>query len=237
MALQLALTKTSISSDCNTMVVTDSTGNYNITTNPGGYGAPNETRANLYLKLIVSLRKSTGRETIPVPSYNPNTATTWTITITEDGWYELYLFGCKIWSNAITYDTGYIVYDVATGKWYKSIQSGNLNNAVTLDLWWAEATEVEDFQTAIDLSQADIYATTKNITEICRTNKCEGQMLLAAQCDPCNDCTLKGYEKVRMKLEVVIYNTALGDFTEAQEIIEDLQDICSDIKCDCAGCN
>lgn len=234
--LELQVEKTSISSDCETMVVTDVTGAYNVTTNPGGYGTPNEARANLYLKLIVSLRKSTGRETIDVPAYNENTASTWSITITEDGWYELYLFGCLVWSNAITYATSYITYDVATDKFYKSIQAGNLNHAVTDDEWWEEATEVEAFQAAIDLGQDDIYAVTENTVEVCRSRKCEGKMLLKANCDSCNECSLKDYEKVRMKLEGIVYQEAQGNFTEAQEIVENVQTICEDIDCGCSGC-
>ena len=52
MALILQVAKDSITSDCKTLAYSDHTGNYNVSTNPGGYGAPNETRANLYILSI-----------------------------------------------------------------------------------------------------------------------------------------------------------------------------------------
>ncbi len=228
MSLTLKISKTSISTDGTTLVVTDTTGNYDAVLNPGGYGAPNETRANLYLKLFVSLRKSTGREYLTVPAYNENTASTWTITDSNDGWHELYLFGCLAWGSGITYTTGYITYSVATDTFYKSIQSGNINHAVTDTAWWTPTTDIDDFSAAIILAQPDIYASTTNYIELIASKKGEGQMLLAAQCDCCDECTLQLYEKVRMKIEGAGWNEALGAYTEAQIIVEQIQAILID---------
>jgi hypothetical protein len=47
MALQLKLTKYSLSDDGTTLVVKDTTGAYNGSTNPGGYGTPNPDPATL----------------------------------------------------------------------------------------------------------------------------------------------------------------------------------------------
>lgn len=225
MALILAISKTSISTDGTTLVVTDTTGNYDVTTNPGGYGSPNETRANLYLKLFVSIRKSTGREYLTVPAYNENTATTWTITDTADGWHELYLFGCLAWGSGITYQVGYITYDAGTDAYYKSLQSTNLNNAVTDTAWWAVTTDIDDFSAAITLAQPDIYADTTNYIETITSQKGEAQMLLDAECDCCDECAMQDYERVRMKIEAAVINEGLGDYTGAQEIIESVEDI------------
>lgn len=234
--LELDVEKTSVSTDCETMVVTDITGEYDNPDNLTGYGAPNEERSNLYLKLIVSLRKSTGREQLDIPEYNPNTATTWTVTLSEDGWYEIFLFGCLAWDSNAEYDEDYVVYHTSTEAWYKSLQSGNTNHLVTDTDWWEEITDVEDFQAAIDAEQSDTYSVTNNSTEICRSRKCEAQILLKAQCDSCDECALQAYEKVRMKLEAVIYNEGLGNFSEAQEIIESVQVICEENDCGC-GCS
>lgn len=234
MALEHKLAKGSISSDCITLTVSDDTGNYNVTTNPTGYGAPNETRANLYLKFFVTLRKSTGRESITVPAYNENTVTSWSVTIAEDGWYELYMFSCKAWSNAITYQLNYITYSASTDSYYKSIQGTNLNHAVSDTAWWEVTTDIDDFIAAINATQPDTYNVTKNIVELCRSRKCEGQMLLKAGCDCCDECALQQYEKVRMKVESAGWAEALGSFTEAQEIVENINEICAnEIDCGC----
>ena len=235
MALELSLTKTSISSDCATMVITDNTGNYDVTTNPTGYGAPNETRANLYLKFITNLRTSDGREPITITAYNDNTAASWSFTITEPGWYEHYLFGCLVWSAAITYAAGEIAYDVATDLYYKSVSAGNINNAVTNATYWTATTDVVDFAAAVALPQADTYEVTLNKVEICALQKCEATMLEKAGCDCKDSDGIAQYEKVRMKLEAVTYAEALGNFSDAQEKVENLQIICEDLE-DC-GCN
>lgn len=234
MALILSATKTSITTDCGTIVVTDSTGTYDVTTNPNGYGAPNETRANLYLKVCLSLRKSTGREDITIDDYNDNTASTWSITVTEDGWYEIYFFACKAWSGATTYQLNYVIYDASTDLYYKSLQASNLNNAVTDTDWWESTNDVEDFTAAIIASQPDAYETTTNFVEQCNTRKCEANMLLKAKCDCCDSNQLQEYEKVRMKMEAVAIHEADDNFTEAQEIVENLQDICINLEdCNC----
>ena len=228
---------TSITSDCVTVVVTDITPNYNAVTAPQGYGSPNEARANLYLKLLVNLRKSTGREVITVPAYNENTAASWSLTTAEDGWYEVYFFACKVWSAVITYALDYIAYDVATDKYYQSIQAGNLNNAVTNATWWKVITDIEDFVKPFSTAvvQSDIYQSTTNHVELCRSRKCEGQMLLKAQCECCDDCGMQEYEKVRMKIEAAGYQEALADYSAAQEIVENLNVVCANLE-DC-GCS
>ena len=234
MALVLVLEKTSITSNCTTIVCTDITGNYSAT-NLTGYGAPNETRANLYLKFLTNLRKSTGREPITITAYNENTVTSWSFAITESGWYEHYLFGCKVWSAVISYAIGEIVYDVATDAFYKSVTAANLNNAVTNATYWTATVDVVDFTAAVALPQADVYQVTLNKVETCELRKCEGQMLLKAKCDCCDECTLQEYEKVRMKLEAIVYQESLGNYTEAEEIVEDLLVVCENLE-DC-GCN
>src|ERR1035437_11158340 len=131
MALQILVGKTSISADGTTLVFSAITGAYSAG-NTGGYGAPNETRATLYLFAACNLRKSTGREPIAIPAFVAITASIWTVILSEDGWYELYLFGCYLWSAVITYQQGNIVYDLSSNAFYKSIAVGtNLNNAVT----------------------------------------------------------------------------------------------------------
>lgn len=237
MALVLVPTHTSTSADCDTVVITDSTGSYNVSTNPTGYGSPNQARGTLALKMCLSLRRSTGREQISVDAYNEFSASTWSVTITEDGWYEIYFFGCLAWSNAITYAEDYIAYDSSTDKFYRSLQASNLNHAVSDTAWWIETTDVEDFAAAVALSQPDTYQATENWVELCRTRKCEASMLVAAgcDCDGGDSSKYESYRRVRSKVEAVVIQEADDNFTEAQEIVEDLQAICAN-ETDC-GCN
>ena len=235
MALTLVLTKTSISSNCATQVWTDSTGDYHVTTNPTGYGSPNAARSTLYLFFSLSLRKSTGREDITVAAYNNLTASTWSMTITEDGWYEGYIFACPIYAAGTAYALNEITYDLTTDKYYKSLQAANLAHAVTDTAWWLTTNDVEDFNTAVLLPQSGVYEITKNILEQCRSNKCLGQMQLKETCS-CNDNAsgIPEYEKVRLKIEAALYNSSDGNWTEAQEVMEDLNYVCEALEdCNC----
>lgn len=232
MALVLVVDKSTISADCATLTITDQTGNYDASTNTGGYGAPNETRANLYLKLFVTLKKTTGDEPQTVPAYNENTASEWEITISEDGRYEAVLFGCLVWSAAITYALNEITYDAAQDEFYKSVQAGNINQARTDTAWWTPVTTPAELQAAADLPQADVYIDTDDIVELCNSKICRAEAYRDADCgcvdDPCN---LSTYEKIRLKIEGAEIEDAAGNPGNAQVIIENLQEVCVNRSC------
>ena len=221
--------KTSISTDCASLKITDST----------DYTVLGTARALLYLKLIVRLRKSTGPENLTIAAYNENTVTSWSaIAVAEDAWYEVYLFGCLVYSTLTNYASGWIVYSAATDLFYRSIQNNNLNNAVTNTTWWLPAgDDPATYSAAIAApsSQPTTHEGTLNYIELCRSTICEGKMLIKAKCDCCDKCLLQQYEKVRMKIEGAGFNRDYGNFSEAQEIIENLNEICNDLI-DC-GCN
>lgn len=224
MALQLVVEIDSVTNDgdTRTLNIVDSTGS-----GATGYGGANEARANLYLKLIVNLRKTTGRESIEIDDYNENTADEWAVEITEDGWYEIYLFACKVWSAVITYDLGNIVYHVATDTFYKSLSNGNLNNAVTDTDYWEETDDIEDFLAAVDDEQDDVYEATEDSVETYFLEQCEAKALVQAGCgcDSKND-GMQTYEKLRMKVEAIAIHEALGNYSDAQEIVENATSIC-----------
>lgn len=235
MSLVLNIEKSSTSSDCATLTIVDNTGNYNVSTNPTGYGSPNESRVNLRLGVFVNLMKSTGREPVSVPAYNEATATTWTVTLTEDGWYEIYGFACFEYSSGTTYDIGHITYDPSTDLFYKSLVAGNIGNALSDTDSWEATTDVEDFSAAIADGQSDVYECTDNTVELCRSRKCEAQAILKAECCECDDCQMKDYEKIRLKIEAAAIAGELENYTRAQKIIENIQVLCENIDADC-GC-
>lgn len=235
MALELVVAKDSITSDCTTVTIVDSTGNYNNPDNLTGYGTPNEERSNLYLKLLVTLKKSTGDERIDVPAYNENTAASWQVTITEGGYYELFLFGCLAWDTGTTFALNYITYDTGQDKFYKSLQAGNTNNVVTDTDWWEEATEVEDFLAAVNLSQPDTYYDITSYIEYCQAVVCKNEaILLEADCSCVDKCIVKDYEKLRTYIEAAQIKEGSDDYTGAQVIMERVQEICDNLpNCGC----
>lgn len=229
MALAPVIVKTAISADCSTVTITDNTGNYNVSTNPTGYGSPNEARANLYLKLIVTLKKSTGDELISVPAYNENTASSWTITITEDGYYEVYSFLCKAWSALITYAVGYIAYDVATDTFYVSLQAANTNNAVGDTPWWTPCkSTAAQYKTAIALSQPNTYSDVDEYIELCNGVICRSKAAAQAfSSNPTGACGCGDkFREIDFMIKTARINQSDAAYSRAQVIVEQLQQSC-----------
>ena len=237
MALVLSIGEKSISADCKTLTVKDLTGNYDVTTNTGGYGTPNPARSTLYLKLLVTLKKTIGDEPQTVVAYDENIATEWAITIAEDGRYELFLFACDIYAAGTTYELNYIIYDLATDKFYYSVQGTNLGNAVTNIAWWLPATTTTQFIAAIDSAQATVYSDTYNDMVLCNSIICRNNKLLSeldCNCGINDESLVKVSTRLTNYINGVAIRNAEASYDKAQELIERLQDICTDV--DCANC-
>lgn len=230
MSLIPVIVKTAISADCSTLTVTDNTGNYNVSTNPGGYGSPNEARANLYIKLIVTIKKTVGDELITVPAYNENTVTSWSITLTEDGYYEVYSFLCKAWNALVTYAAGYIAYDVSTDTFYKSLQAANLNHAVGDNPWWTPCkTPAAEYKVAIALSQPDTYSDVDEFIELCNGVICRAKAnVIAYDTDRTGSCGCGDkFREIDFLIKTARINAADSAYSKAQEVVENLQRTCN----------
>lgn len=227
MALVLKIEKDSISSDCLTIVYKDNTGNYNASTNVGGYGAPNETRANLYLKLFLTLKKTVGDEQITVAAYNENTVTQWSITLSEDGYYEAYMFGALAYAGGTTYALADVVYSAAQDAFYKSLSAGNVGNAVTNATFWTAVTDVDELKAAIAASTTVGYADVYEHIELCNSRICKTKAYLKEDgCDE-NPGTIR-YNKIRNLIDGADINGSISAFAKAQAVVEEIQG-----QCDC----
>lgn len=229
MALQIQVTKSSTSSDCTTLIIQDSTGNYNALTNPGGYGVPNPIRANIGLKLFVTLKKTTGDIPIAISTYNEITVSQWSVTITEDGHYELFLVACDFYSNLTTYASGDIIYDSATDKFYISLQNSNTGYSLADTAWWREDPTIDEFDDANNIISKDV----EDIVELCNSRVCRAQLALDVVCNcNCEDKTkFQLYDRLSVLYDAAVYAEGFGMFSDAQKHVEEIQKICSDFDC------
>jgi hypothetical protein len=228
MALELLVEKDSISADCGTIVYKDNTGSYDVTTNPTGYGAPNETRANLYIKFFLTLKKTVGDEQITLPTYISNTVTQWSVTVTEDGYYEAYMFATIAYAGGTTYGLSHVIYDIATDTFYKSLSAGNTGNAVTDATWWEAVTDVDELKAAITASQPDAYADVYEHIELCNSRICKTKAYIQED-DSCSCvCGTSRYAKIRDLIDGADINGSITAFAKAQSIVEEIQG-----QCDC----
>jgi len=113
------------------LIVEDSTGAYNVTTNPGGYGTPNEDRVDLGLVITVEKKGYGSTADVEITYDNSvNTLTTvasWTIAVAIDGWFKITCMGIPVWDVSITYAANQAV--AYNNVIYTSVAGGNLGNA------------------------------------------------------------------------------------------------------------
>lgn len=93
------------------VVLTNDTGDYDLATNPSGYGAPNPEFTDLVHYAIIRKKNvnSVADEVLTVDSYNQISAESFTADREADGWYEGVLIDIEIWS-AGAYAINYVVY-------------------------------------------------------------------------------------------------------------------------------
>lgn len=99
MALELKIQNTAVTASGDAMTVTDVTGDYDASTNPTGYGAPNEERANLALFLRSFNKLTTGDvELVIDDNDSPNTVTEWSVSLNKDGWDQTTIYGLRLYN-------------------------------------------------------------------------------------------------------------------------------------------
>lgn len=135
-------------------LLVESTGNYNVTTNPGGYGAPNPAYAD-YAHYAIIRKKNVNMiadSVMAVNAYNPISATQWQATRSVDGWYEGVKLNILIWT-AGTYPLDTVRY--RSGVIYKVTNvAGTSNQPPHAD--WTVVSDLTSIET-----NASLVATTK----------------------------------------------------------------------------
>jgi hypothetical protein len=91
------------------VIFTDVTGAYNASTNPTGYGAPNDAFTDFAHYAIIRKKNvnSVSDEVLALDAYSPVTDTVFTTDREIDGWYEGTKLTIRIWTAA-TYPAGTI---------------------------------------------------------------------------------------------------------------------------------
>ena len=114
MALELKRTFTQKADGTEVYIeVVAATGLYNVTTNPGGFGAPNPARNTLALIFYGFHKKSDGDVVVAENTHDPLTVSQYTIPMAKDknGHLEGHIFALRIFDSIVNYVDGDIVYD------------------------------------------------------------------------------------------------------------------------------
>ena len=209
-----------VNSTCTTMTLTDSTGTYDVTTNPLGYGLPGGIASADVTSLVIVVNLPGG------------TYFTYTFTIV---------------ANVITAATLSINGGTATNILASLLST--VFPLTSFDLWNGYGVTLPTFDdgvievdytiggtnNAYGSSQTFNYTTSSTILVPCETCCCVEKMALAIDPDcSCSEDSMWNYLRASTYLEVAKYNTHIGKTAVAQTALDKAGEICNCKNCGCS---
>lgn len=253
MAFAIEIVKQLESTDCEYVLLSDQTGDYNVTTNPNGYGAPNPARNEVALFLVPRSYDSVegtntdlAASTVQSGNDDPLNATQWVLATAQDGYYpcdvawiflDASLAGTPI-------NTGDYIYDTTLNNLYRStVDSNSTAPNVSLNDWILGSIEDAEFDTFL-VSSGQKSAV--NITILCRAE--DGYQKFTAQITKnilnnpnSTGCACLNRNQKKWERLHVLYNGAIvldqqNRYIEAADVIKALSDMIVDINCEDCRC-
>jgi hypothetical protein len=233
MALIENICQTATNADCTQYTITDQTGDYHVTENPGGYGAPNPARTDVALYLIGhKYRESTDDEDITaiINNTDPENVTSWEIANSEDGYYYFDIMAVLIWIDSTTYAIGDLVFFQQV--WYKAL-TVNLNEEPTaVNVNWEIVPDLAD-----ELSNPTTASTVRyDMNYTCRVEICYATVVhdSGVICNGCTDCkgqVLQLYMKLDVLFQSMFINMSQDNWAEADKETRLIIGYCSKTNC------
>jgi len=209
-----------VNSTCTTMTVTDSTGTYDVTTNPLGYGLPSGAASAYVTSLVI---------VVNLPG----------------GTYFTYTFTIAL--NVISAATLSISGGTATNIFANLLST--VFPLTSFDLWNGYGVTLPTFGDGVvevdytiggtvpdgDAAQFFNYTTSGTMLVPCSACCCIQKMALAIDPDcSCSEESMWNYLRASTYLEVAKFNTNIGKTAVAQIALTKAQEICD---CSDCGCN
>lgn len=238
MALELKLKRGGVADDLSYVYIDDNTGNYEVTDNPGGFGAPNPLRNTIALYLYGYKYRPSSDDELLVFSQtaDPLTVSNWKINLTEDGYYYFRVLGIPIWDIATPYNVGDIVYD--SSRYWIAIDVSTglqpLNNPV-------EWEEIPDLTTDAIYTNTSIYTGSLDQVFDYRAKVCY-QTQVQLEAEGCCDCHSKDksktkiYQKIFVHLSAARFDCLQQKYAQADAELKFLEDFCASVNCEHCNC-
>lgn len=229
-------TKKSCLSSCSTLIIDDTTGEFDFETNPHGYGAPHYYRyeyANLYF--LVN-KRSDGTVVYNPATYNYLSAESIMFDLKKDGIYKLRMFQVAIYDTDPTkrYYLNDSVYDETTNLFYASKVNNNTYPLSNTDAWKA-VSKIEEFEVLNNFGNWEWYYP---IT--CNGYKTLNDIGLGLTNDicaaSCKDVLFKKYDLVDVYLRGARNAFDVYDYDTAQCLLEAVPINCAPYMGGKGGC-
>lgn len=233
MALELQISKGALNDTAGTLVIEDSTGNYNASTNPTGYGTPNPDRADLALFLRAYNNRYNGESdvtgellTATADDSDPTAVTEWTLTLADDGWIKATIYGVKIYDEAVSFEVGEIVWNDSLNK-LERILTKTGSGPYTYTKEDAAEADLEDTDYTVPYSTVlNTYA----IPDLCECHLKAVNKYLDSQ----DDDDKENSRKIQAYLISIKNSFLTGSPAEAQKKVEKAELLCA---CFTDNCN
>lgn len=229
MALIPNLTFTSVSADGTQSILTDST----------IYGGSNPNRNQVAVYVYpVKVDEEQVETPLTIASFDPETATTFTVTNTVDGWYQYYFLIVNNWLIGTTYNQYDLVWDTTQNQFYQYINvTPSAGNVVTNLTYWMAVTnpallidtdseptnivfqelgKIITYQTSICF----IKAAAKHAKETCNTDSCG-----------CDSRIGKLFHKIEDLFTNMEINSTTELFLEGELNAREVERYCDDCGC------
>jgi hypothetical protein len=237
MALVINIVKSSINDAGTELNLSDSTGVYEVSDNPGGYGTPNPDRADIALILVANnKRQDDGDVECTVQTYNPVTATTFIVELNKDGWYQVDTYGLRLYDDTVLFDVTEAVYDVATSAiWKIATVSGVGPYTYTYTVITKQDLDSSAVIKAHESTLNTLVLVT--LTE-CHTSAVRNYFNSASPVTNktvvVDDANFNTYLKIDTYLKSINASFALENYTQGQLKVEQAEKLCSCIDDNCS---
>lgn len=218
MALALAATLTFSATK---VILTNTTGDYDVSDNPGGYGSPNAEFTDYAHYAIIRKKNVNGvaDSVLTLDSYNPVSAVSFSADRSVDGWHEGKLLEIEVWDIGTAYTggtalTGSVVEDDGVVYYCEQNNTGNKPSLNPSD--WEPVTDlttIEEnpfvltkFVGRVTPYNADVYWSTKM-----------AENSQAGRCGICADSREKErLDKIYFHIQAVLVADQLGSNTDGE---------------------
>lgn len=213
MALQIAVSKTAVSSTGDKLILDDTTGAYSSPDNEGGYGAPNPERVDLGLLMVVTQERTTETITAELEPYAPATVTQWQVLTPEAGWYITNTYAVRLYVASTTdYAVNEVVYDVSSEQ-IRLITGGSTN------AWTFTVITEAELGDAVHIYQSTVLYNTYTLVKLTNLRY---KLLKKYFADPTEE-KFNEYLEYDARLKGAEYAFGLGQYAEGQKMVENLE--------------
>lgn len=232
MALILRLSYDSITADGTQITISDATGNYNASTNPGGYGTPNPDRSDIALFLRAFTKRFDGSDTITSANIvatpndtDPVVTASWVVEVTAQGWHQSNLYGLQLYDVNTLLSVDELVWKVDTEQIVRILTR---NGSGPYTYTYAVATEADLDNT----NYATAYTATLNnlvIPELCVCNYKAALFWSRTE----EETDFQKFLTIMALLQAATASFDNQDYANGQRIVENVEDKCECLNSEC----